>query len=411
MKERSVIDYLRAIGPAAIIAASIIGPGTVTTMSVLGASYRYEAIWIIVIAVILAYFYQEASIRLTIAKRKSLMQAIREQYGKHIALLVFLAGFAGALAFEAGNFIGAALGMQYLAPFISVSAWASILAIFALIACILGIYGIFENVNRALIAIMSFAFIITAIISRPSPGTIVSEGFSFKIPGGNYWLVLAAFATTIPPTVPLGISLFTLKKYSRTLNNEHPRKLIGLSLFDLRTNTIVMGLITISIIICAGTVIHPLGIQIKSAADMAIQLTPLLGPLAGALFALGLWAAGWSSGLVHIEAHPSFLSDALGIPDDPKAPRTLALKTFIALFPIAIIYLAGSSPVALIITAQALNGIVIPIVAFVLWRVTSNKEYLGEYANDTAHNVILGLLFVISTILAIRTFLSLLKII
>jgi len=72
MKKSSILEYLGAIDPAAIIVAGIIEPGSVTSMSVLGANYRYQGVWVVTIAAILAYFYQEASLRLTIAKRKLL---------------------------------------------------------------------------------------------------------------------------------------------------------------------------------------------------------------------------------------------------------------------------------------------------------------------------------------------------
>ncbi len=36
-----VIDRVKAIGPGALVAAAFVGPGTVTTASVIGAEYAY----------------------------------------------------------------------------------------------------------------------------------------------------------------------------------------------------------------------------------------------------------------------------------------------------------------------------------------------------------------------------------
>ncbi len=36
-----IVDRLKAIGPGALVAAAFVGPGTVTTASVIGAEYAY----------------------------------------------------------------------------------------------------------------------------------------------------------------------------------------------------------------------------------------------------------------------------------------------------------------------------------------------------------------------------------
>lgn len=41
-KKLTFKDYIKSLGPGAIMAAAIIGPGTVTTASTQGANYGYE---------------------------------------------------------------------------------------------------------------------------------------------------------------------------------------------------------------------------------------------------------------------------------------------------------------------------------------------------------------------------------
>ena len=40
-KKPSAMDYLKAVGPAIVISAVVVGPGSVTTASSMGASYGY----------------------------------------------------------------------------------------------------------------------------------------------------------------------------------------------------------------------------------------------------------------------------------------------------------------------------------------------------------------------------------
>src|SRR5690606_3352919 len=68
---------------------------------------------------------------------------------------------------------------------------------------------------------------------------------------------------------------------------------------DSRWDTIISisvgGLITAAIIITAGATIK--GLEIKSAADLSLQLEPILGEWPLVFMSIGLFAAGFSSAL------------------------------------------------------------------------------------------------------------------
>ncbi|MCR4443031.1 MAG: Nramp family divalent metal transporter [Peptococcaceae bacterium] len=406
----SFFDYLKAIGPGAIIAASIVGPGTVTTASVQGATYRYEAIWIIAIACIIAYYFQEPAIRITLNKGTTVLEGIREQISPFASGFLYIAVLMGGIAFQAGNFTGAAMALNYFVPSVSIPVWALTMSVAALIVSWMGIYRLFENINKVLIVMMVVAFLLTAFVSGPGLGNVVSEGFSFKIPGNNYWLVLALVATTVPPNIVLGYSAFLKKRYfqekfSSVISKE------SLAKFDLRLNMFITLLITAAIIVCAGTVINPKGIQIKSAADMAVQLTPLLGRFAGILFSLGLWAAAFSSGLYQISLQPMLMNPAFGWVEDIKATRSRIVMLVTSIIPVIIVWIFKKMPVSIIITAQALNGLALPLVVSLVWILCNKKDFMQEQVNNTKQNVVYGIIMVLVTLLALRVFLTLLKVI
>ena len=144
----------------------------------------------------------------------------------------------------------------------------------------------------------------------------------------------------------------------------------------------VTFLITGSIIVCSATVIHPTGKEITSAADMATQLVPLLGRFAGILFSIGLWAAAISSVLYHVSIHNTLFPTAFHVDEDPKAKHNLAVVAAVVLIPVILIAFLGQSPVQLIIAAQALNGIALPMVCVICWILCNKKDLLGTYANN-----------------------------
>ncbi len=414
-------DYMKAYGPAAIMAASIVGPGTVTTASVMGATYQYQAIWILAVACIAAYFFQEPAIRLTLNKGLTLFEGIRGHISNSKAVsegssgFLYLAVILGAIAFNAGNYTGAALAMNYMFPGLSTFAWAVIIGLLALAVAWLGVYKIVENANRILIGMMVLAFVLTAFVSGPSIGDVFVEGFSFQIPGDDYWLVLALLATTMPPNIPLSFSAFVKSKYwdqikAANQSSVH-RNTIRLQYFDLRSNMVITALITVAIIICAGAVIYPLGITITSAADMAIQLSPLLGRFAGVLFALGLFAAGFSSGLFQISVQPLLMNEAFGWERDTKAVRSRVIMLVAGVLPIILVWVFDAVPVALIVGAQVFNGLALPLVTAMIWKLSNRRDWLGEFSNDRRQNITYGVIMVLVSVLAIRVFLNIFGII
>lgn len=401
----SAKDYLKAFGPAAIIAASIVGPGTVTTASVVGANYRYAALWLIILAAILSYLFQEPATRITLGKGVPLLEGIRRYVGVPAAYLLYAAVFLGALAFQAGNFIGAALAIDFFLPGLPLHMWAVIMSAVALVMSWVGVYKIVENVNRVLIGAMVLAFILTAFVSGPSVGDMLAGGFSFRIPGGDYWLAIALVSTTMPANIVLALSAFLKRKYG--MQEDKPKKLaVALARFDLRTNMAIAGLIAIAIVVTSATVLHPEGITVEGAGDMAYQLTPLLGRFAGVLFALGLLAAGFTSGLFQISMQPLLMNQALGKPEVYDATRSRVVMILASVVPVIIVWIFGAMPIQLIVGAQALNGIALPLVAGGVWYLCNSKEFLGDLVNNQRQNVTYAIVFIVALVLVLRTLLS-----
>lgn len=396
-------DYLKAMGPGAIMSAAIIGPGTVTTASSQGASYGYTALWILLMACLIAYFFQEPAARISIGCKESAIVGVRTYISPAAAKFLWIVIFVGSVAFQAGNLGGASMALTYFFPGTTNLLWAVIMSALAFALVLLNKYKVIENVNQVLILLMVLAFVLTAFTSGPDIGTMLSEGFSFHIPGGNAILAVSLLATTVTPNLVLGYSSFLRKKYP---DSSEPDRDIKLAKADLGLNMFVTFLITGSIIVCAATLIHPLGITIGSAADMAMQLEPLLGRFAGIFFSLGLWAAAISSVLYQISIHNMLFPPAFNKSDDPKAPHNVAVVGAVVLIPIAIIALTGSSPVQLIITAQALNGIALPMVCIICWILCNKKELMGKYVNNTRQNVVMGTVSALTLLFAVNALYS-----
>ena len=78
MKNKSILKKIRSIGPAALVTAAFIGPGTITTCSIAGAKFGYALLWGLLFSIIATVVLQEMSARLGIVARKGLGEALRE---------------------------------------------------------------------------------------------------------------------------------------------------------------------------------------------------------------------------------------------------------------------------------------------------------------------------------------------
>ena len=112
---------LKQVGPGAVVAAAFIGPGTVTTCTVSGASYGYTLLWALLFSTISVIVLQSMASKLGIVKKVGLGEALREKYtGKGVrillAILVIGAVFIGNVAYETGNISGGILGLQAIWP-------------------------------------------------------------------------------------------------------------------------------------------------------------------------------------------------------------------------------------------------------------------------------------------------------
>lgn len=73
----------------------------------------------------------------------------------------------GTCVFQASNFLGAAMAMNYFVPNISLTVWTVIMVVLGLVLVWIGRYKVLENFTKVLVLLMVVSFVFTAIGSRP----------------------------------------------------------------------------------------------------------------------------------------------------------------------------------------------------------------------------------------------------
>ena len=136
----------------------------------------------------------------------------------------------------------------------------------------------------------------------------------------------------------------------------------------------------------------------------------VLGKYAGILFSLGLWAAAFSSGIYRINLMPRYYRDAWALNEatDAKTKKSCFIIQLLAgVIPFFILVIWGSNPVTLVILAQTVVGILLPIITIVLLVLMNNKKYLGNQSNNIPQNIALFITAAVTLAMTARTFINL----
>lgn len=380
-----------AIGPGAMITASFIGPGTVTTCTRTGASYGYALLWTVVFSIIATIVLQEMSARLGVVSRLGLGEAIAKQFKnpKLSAFSIALVGISitlGCAAYISGDLSGSAMGISTILG-VESRLIGPIIGCIVLFIVYKGSFKILERLLTSLVVVMAIVFITTMFVAKPDLGEVM-KGLVPTIPKGGLMMVISLIGTTIVP--------YNFFIHSSSAKENWPSEdMLELSKWDTIISIGVGGLITAAILITSGTLMR--GITVTSAADLSIQLEPLLGSWAKIFLSIGLFAAGLSSAIATPLGASYTLAGLLGWKYSHEDKRFRNVNIAIVLVGI-IVSGTGFSPLTIILVAQALNGIILPIVVIYLVIVTCNKKLLGEHTNGPI-GIILGVAIGIITII------------
>jgi manganese transport protein len=372
-----------------ITAALVLGPGSLTVSSIIGANFGYHLIWAVTLAAIFIMVFTEMSARVGMATNQTLLTTIRQKYGKTVSILIGIGAFLVTASFQAGNAIGSGVALSVLTG-TSQDLWTILFTLFAMsLLFFKNFYKILEKLMLVLVAIMLFSFVTTLIIAKPSLSGIVG-GLVPSVPNGSLLLMIALFATTFSIVGAFYQSYLVQEKGWNKSNMKEGMR-------ESYSGIIILGLISGVVMMSAAAVLLPQGIAIGSVTDMGKSLEPLYGNWATVIFMIGLWGAAVSSLTGNATIGGALLADALGLGRklSDKAVRYCIIVVMAIGAIVAVAF--GRIPVQLITLAQAVTIIVVPLIGIALYKVANDKKVMGEFHNTTTKNIIgiIGLIVLI----------------
>ena len=401
-------------GPAVLVTAAFIGPGTVVTASIAGANFGYALIWALVFSVFATMVLQEMSARLGIVTGKGLGENLRLLVSSPwlrmpLMLLVIAAIVIGNSAYQGGNISGAALGadallatssaVQHWREISSINPWALLIGAAAALVLWFGQYKLIERCLIGLVLLMSLAFVGTMLLTKPDLAALIQGAVLPSIPSGALLTVVALIGTTVVP--------YSLFLHAASAAQKWPAAelatdtALSAARRDIAIAIPLGGLISIAIVSTAATAFFGKSETLQNVSQLAQSLTPLFGSAATWCLALGMLAAGLSSAITAPLAAAYALSGMLGRSANMKAPLFRLTWGFIIVCGVVLSSL-GIKPVTVIWLAQVANGILLPLICLCL-LLAMNHSLMQQYKNKLWQNILGLVVLAVSLVLSARS--------
>ncbi|EOS50049.1 metal ion (Mn2+/Fe2+) transporter (Nramp) family metal ion transporter [Adlercreutzia caecimuris B7] len=377
---------LAAMGPGIITAMAGNDAGGISTYSTAGANFGFGTLWVIPIMCVLLIVVETTAGRMGAVTGKGFAALIRERFGIRLAAFAMLALLIGNVATTFSEFAGIASGMEMFGVSKYISVPVAALAVWLLVVG--GSYKRVQNVFLAL-SLVFITYIVAAFLAQPNWAEAAHDTVVPTVVGdvGFISLVIAMIGTTIAPWMMFFTQSNVVEKGLTTKDLFSQR-------VDAVSGTIAACIVAWFIIVTTGAVLFPAGISIDSAADAAAALAPFAGPYAEALFAVGLIAASFLAACVLPLTTAFVICEAFGWEAGVsfkwrEAPTFKSIFTFVIAFSAIVVLLPDVNLLAMMLTAQFVNGVILPILLAFMAIISADKRIMGAYRSRRVSKVLL----------------------
>jgi manganese transport protein len=385
---------LRAVslmGPAFIVGAWQFGPGNLTSAVQAGSRFGYSLVWVIAVSTVLMLMFTDMSVRIALCSEGSVVETIKRTLGRAVGVLTGIGVFGITLMFAVGNAVGSGLGLAMVfggSPVL----WTLICTV--VVATIVGarhFYRLFERLILLLVAMMAIAFLVSALLADPD-WAATGRGMVPSIPSDVGLLLVALVGTNFS----INAAFYT--GYAIRERGLKPSQYRDIVLADTIPGIIAPGVMTILVIVAAAAVLAGTDNE-ATLGSLAKVLEPVAGSAGTTIFALGFFGAAFSSMVANATAGGTLLSDGLGWGNRLDSGRVKVLILAILAFGAIVTAAANTSPVQLIVVAQALTVLVAPMLGVLLIVLANNRGLMGRMRNRPWQNAVsvLGLVAIAAT--------------
>lgn len=397
----TLLSVLGAMGPGLLAALAGNDAGGIATYSSAGATYGYGTLWILPIMAVLLIVVQESAARCGCVTGKGFASLIRERFGVRLSALAMGALLIANTAVTISEFAGIASGLALFGVPTTIS-----VPIVGLVVWLITMSGSFQRIEKILLLVscVFLTYVVAAFMVEPDWGAVARATVTPQMVSdpGYVSLLVATIGTTIAPWM---IFLAQNNVVDKNVREDG----IALQRVDTVSGSVIACAIAWFIIVTTATVLYPAGIEVSDAADAARALEPIVGKWSTVLFGAGLVAASFLAACVLPGVTSSAICEAFGWERGAdrswdEAPAYRGIITGIILFSALLVILPGVDLFDIMMSAQVINGVLLPVLLVFLVLIASDRRIMGEYRNGRVGNVLTWATIVLITVLTVVMF-------
>ncbi len=380
-----LLIFLSVVGPGFIAANAGNDAGGITTWSVIGARYGYSLIWVLVLITPVLAVVQEMNARVGVVTGRGLAALIRENFSLKITALAIFTAVVANFGTTVAEFSGiAAAGSLFgVPPYVGVP-------VLSVLIWLLVTRGTYRRTERVLLGLgfVLVTYIAAGILAGPDWSAALHGATHPSFSSESLWLftVIAAVGTTLTPWGQFFIQAAVVDKKVSLRQYVYTK-------YEIFAGSVFMTVIDFFIVLACAATLYDKGIVIESAEEAAMALEPLLGEVARYLFGLGLLAVSILAAGVLPLATAYVVCEAFGFESGldagfREAPVFNGIITFLIFVPALIASIPGLPLIRVIVSAQVLNGVLLPVILLFTLKLINDRGVMGTHVNGRVSNAI-----------------------
>ena len=387
------------VGPAILISVGYMDPGNWGTDLQAGAQFRYQLLWVVGLASLMAIFMQVISARLGVVTGKDLAQCCRDWYPAWTRWPNWLLSELAVGACDLAEVLGSAVALNLL--FHIPLFWAVVITgLDVLLLLALQNFGMraIEAIVLVLIGTIAVCYFIEIFVLPQTQPSFLEMGRALISPhfreAGMVYLAIGVIGATV---MPHNLYLHSALVQSRKLQKDEPsmRSAIRFNTIDSVLALTIAFFVNSAILVLAATVFFGKD-SVTIAGGRVVSFSPdsdwirvaylTLAPLLGAtyastLFAVALLASGQSSTITGTLAGQVVMEGFMHWRLKPWVRRIITRG--LAILPaVLVIGVRGDTSITDLLTlSQVVLALQLPFAMFPLLHFTSSRRRMGKWRN------------------------------
>jgi Mn2+/Fe2+ NRAMP family transporter len=278
--------------------------------------------------------------------------------------------------------------------------WAIIISLLAFLSVFQYLYRRIEILLLILAGLLTLSLMGLCIVVGPSPVNLAKGIIGFQVPQTIGRFDALFIAVSMMGAVGGGLANLMYPYFIREkgwVRAEHRR----LQQYDLIFGILVLIILDLSVWTVGAEILHPKGIRVVDLNSLASLLGEMFGVIGARLFYIGAFAALFSSIVGNGAAYGYLISDSyilmrLKRKEQKRKHSYRWISVWVILSPLPWVIFGESDFIGVTISVNAAQVVIIPVLVFGIWMITSGIKYIGhEHCNNRMENIFIGFMMVL----------------